>query len=206
MKTVTFTLEVDYDETRTDPGAIAETLDGALSAALSTHGILDEIGEVGVGSFSVIPAAKAAEAAAATCLDGFCHLCSKPVPAGEQVASFIHMATGRQIQAHPRCIPEVVYVNVHRVGQSYGGPEEGGWWYDVGEPLSATRVQYDQAWTPEAARVEYNRVKAEALTALDLQETDGKRRYSSGRANEDIVVSCDTSPADHYPKTRPTYE
>jgi len=28
----------------------------------------------------------------------------------------------------------MLYVNAYRVSRAYGGPEEGGWWYDVGEP------------------------------------------------------------------------
>ena len=27
------------------------------------------------------------------------------------------------------------YVNVYEIGQAYGGPEEGGWYYDVGTPI-----------------------------------------------------------------------
>jgi hypothetical protein len=33
-----------------------------------------------------------------------------------------------------------VYLNVYRVYQCYGGPEEGGYWYDAGEPLESTVI------------------------------------------------------------------
>ena len=29
------------------------------------------------------------------------------------------------------------YVNVYMVDRAYGGPEEGGWWYDYGVPLKS---------------------------------------------------------------------
>ena len=28
------------------------------------------------------------------------------------------------------------YINVYEMSQAYGGPEEGGWWYDVGQYVS----------------------------------------------------------------------
>lgn len=30
---------------------------------------------------------------------------------------------------------EPIVVTVHRIDQHWGGPEEGGWWYDVGYPI-----------------------------------------------------------------------
>tara|TARA_R110002020_G_scaffold123419_1_gene279824 strand:- start:83 stop:436 length:354 start_codon:yes stop_codon:yes gene_type:complete len=30
---------------------------------------------------------------------------------------------------------KMFYVNVYEIGQAYGGPEEGGWYYDVGKPI-----------------------------------------------------------------------
>jgi hypothetical protein len=35
----------------------------------------------------------------------------------------------------------MLYVNVHCVSQQYGGPEEGGWYYDVGEPIASIPVK-----------------------------------------------------------------
>lgn len=34
-----------------------------------------------------------------------------------------------------------LYVNVYAVTRYYGGSEEGGWWYDVGEPLASVPVE-----------------------------------------------------------------
>ena len=49
-----------------------------------------------------------------------------------------------------------VYVNVYETGRDYGGPEEGGWYYDVGTAYRVMPVRRDRAdaclpWT--AARL-----------------------------------------------------
>lgn len=36
-----------------------------------------------------------------------------------------------------------LYVNVYRVGRTYGGPEEGGWFVDCGEPVTSILVDRD---------------------------------------------------------------
>ena len=35
---------------------------------------------------------------------------------------------------------DVLYVNAYAVTRHYGGPEEGGWWYNAGEPLASIPV------------------------------------------------------------------
>lgn len=32
------------------------------------------------------------------------------------------------------------YVNVYSVTRHYGGPEEGGWWYNAGEPIESRLI------------------------------------------------------------------
>lgn len=36
-----------------------------------------------------------------------------------------------------RCHWGTYYVNVYEIDRGYGGPEEGGWWYDSGTPVAA---------------------------------------------------------------------
>jgi hypothetical protein len=38
-----------------------------------------------------------------------------------------------------------LYVNVYLVTRHYGGPQEGGWWYDAGEPLASIPVAAESA-------------------------------------------------------------
>ena len=35
----------------------------------------------------------------------------------------------------------MLYVNVYHVSQLYGGPEEGGWYYDAGEPIASIPIE-----------------------------------------------------------------
>ena len=35
-----------------------------------------------------------------------------------------------------------LYVNVYEVGRCFGGREEGGWYYDCGEPTESRRVKH----------------------------------------------------------------
>ncbi len=37
------------------------------------------------------------------------------------------------------------YVNAYDTNRSYGGPEEGGWWYDTGIPLASVPVTSDKS-------------------------------------------------------------
>lgn len=39
---------------------------------------------------------------------------------------------------------ELRYVNAYRVARFYGGPEEGGWWYDGGEPLASIPIEAER--------------------------------------------------------------
>ena len=36
-----------------------------------------------------------------------------------------------------------IYLNTYEVWQAYGGPEEGGWWYDAGEPVQSVLISQD---------------------------------------------------------------
>ncbi len=51
--TATFTIDVDYDDSRTDPDALGEALDRLMETALSIPRILDEYGPVQVGQFEM---------------------------------------------------------------------------------------------------------------------------------------------------------
>ena len=33
-----------------------------------------------------------------------------------------------------------MFVNVYTVQQGYGGPEEGGWWYEIGTPVTCMKT------------------------------------------------------------------
>src|SRR4051794_6841001 len=69
------------------------------------------------------------------------------------------------IQAHEG----IAFVNAYELTQGYGGPEEGGWWYDCGTPLASIPV------TTEAERD----AAVAKLKALFGEEYDQRREYTS---------------------------
>jgi len=95
--------------------------------------------------------------------------------------------------------PKVWFVAVYMVDKAYGGPEEGGWWYDVGELVRVSRLfrNIDKACT-YVARMQ---------TLLDATLNKGRREISSvlseGRYQARI---CDDLPERHFPSIRPHYE
>ena len=93
------------------------------------------------------------------------------------------------------------YINVYRLEDRYGGPEEGDWWYDVGYPFLSLKVE------------EHDR-------AVDIQDTvwalrqqwqdNGNRRSSLYERSEskptDYRVLIEDHPAREWPEERPRYE
>lgn len=87
-----------------------------------------------------------------------------------------------------------VYANVYRVSRRFGGHEEGGWWYDAGQPL-------------ESRRVKRGVVEAEvrALKAEWADEQPRRNRFSV-IGGPDIEVYIEDHVAEPFPKERPRYE
>lgn len=86
----------------------------------------------------------------------------------------------------------VCYVNVWCVWRQYGGPEEGGWWYDRGECVKTVVCS-----TRPQARV----VRNELL--VDYPLSDDRFRGLNG---SDYKITIDDQRGTHFPKTRPHYE
>jgi len=95
---------------------------------------------------------------------------------------------------HTRHVPDrrPFYVNVYATDRHYGGPEEGGWWYDCGEPVASTPYL-----TRAAAR--------DALVVAQAQfPYTGKRNSVLGGEDWSCHISREFAVA--YPTTRPRYE
>jgi hypothetical protein len=84
-----------------------------------------------------------------------------------------------------------VWVNAYSVGRSYGGPEEGGWWYDDYTLLESKRVPRHRA----------GNVKAQFIRKYKDREWGDP---SSVRGGERIKVLIEETPGRHTP--RPHYE
>lgn len=91
------------------------------------------------------------------------------------------------------------FVGVYRVGQGYGGPEEGGWWFSTGNLVRQVACNsWDEA---EAVRARY----------VGTKEEPGEFAYtglrSSVRSGEDYDVVIDIAPhPEYFPEERPRYE
>lgn len=86
------------------------------------------------------------------------------------------------------------FVGVFSVGRSYGGAEEGGWWFDTGELVQQTAVNsYEEA--------------EELRTRLQAGEFPETNRSSSVLGGEDYRIAIAIKPhPSHFPETVPHYE
>lgn len=91
------------------------------------------------------------------------------------------------------------YVNVYSVNRHYGGPEEGGWWYDSGELMLSVRVTGKDAGEVEAA---------ELILVGKLSESysDTRSRYSMVPRDVDYHVMIEEHEGKDWPEERPHYE
>lgn len=85
-----------------------------------------------------------------------------------------------------------LYVNVYDITRNYGGPEEGGWWYDCGEPLESHRVSSE----PEALELQRQLKEKYPRT--------GKRFSVLG--GDDYDVRIEDHFAEEFPASLPRYE
>lgn len=92
---------------------------------------------------------------------------------------------------------ELVYVTAYAVTRHYGGPEEGGWWYDWYEPIQTVPTTSEDA----------DRI-ADGLRAKhsDNDQNGPQGRFSVLGNGSDLVVLVEDSPADCTTTTRPHYE
>lgn len=94
--------------------------------------------------------------------------------------------TGQRVSAG------LVYVNVYLVHRAYGGPEEGGWWYDVGE-LVETRTCSN---SEEAIKILVDELTKD-------YDADRPRYHYSGTW---ATVRVEERPGCDFPAIRPRYE
>lgn len=88
------------------------------------------------------------------------------------------------------------YVNAYSVARCYGGPEEGGWWYDAGEPLASVPVESDEDEERERER----------LRALFAPDFEGERHRSSVLGGDNLEIYVEDEVAAPFPSTQPHYE
>lgn len=88
---------------------------------------------------------------------------------------------------------QVYFVTVFEIDRAYGGPEEGGWWYDTGEP-----VLHIPCRSHSAAEDVRDRVREK----YPHTGQSGSCVYQGG----DYSITVDVRPGKAYPETVPHYE
>lgn len=93
-------------------------------------------------------------------------------------------------------------VSVYLVDQAWGGPEEGGWWYQVGELVRTLRVMRNE----EAAYAFCRRLN-HRLRSRAFGPNKGRRSISSVLSEGEYCAEVyeNAAPAS-YPDRRPRYE
>lgn len=112
-----------------------------------------------------------------------CESCRGYADEPEEPETTVHYAEG------------FTFVNVYEVDRIYGGPEEGGWYYDAGRLITSRQV-------PEA---DAERVRAE----LEEKYSEGTGRNASWSvlyAGGDYQVWIEDKPGADYPEHTPYYE
>jgi hypothetical protein len=89
------------------------------------------------------------------------------------------------------------YLNAYEVTLGYGGPEEGGWWYDIGTPLASVPVR--TAADEDAARASLHQM-------LDPEFAGRPRKSSTADDAADLIIVSEDAVAVAFPEIRPHYE
>ena len=89
------------------------------------------------------------------------------------------------------------YLNEYRTNRAWGGPEEGGWWYDTGEFL-ATRGSYKSRAGAEQAR--------ETLESEFARKQEECYPPSSVLCDGWPELLVEREPGQSFPTERPRYE
>ena len=104
---------------------------------------------------------------------------------------------GNTIRVRADDEPEIIYVNAYSVCRCYGGPEEGGWYYDEGQPLASVPLRAD---------VEAGVIEIEKSRLTSLLGWTSKYSRSSVLGGDDFKVYVEDHTAVPFPEVRPHYE
>lgn len=91
--------------------------------------------------------------------------------------------------------PVVRYINVYIVERAYGGPEEGGWWFDEGTPQGVSVV---------CSSVSIDEMQ-KLLDLMRKEYPDSNYRFSMRPMGEDYQVRVETHEPREWPTERPHY-
>ena len=94
----------------------------------------------------------------------------------------------------------MVYIlAIYEIDRQYGGPEEGGWWFDSGELIRVVktfRTEQEAFEKCRRANILLRKLQGNHLSVNSVNYTGGRYAFD---------VYKDIAPS-HYPETRPYYE
>lgn len=93
----------------------------------------------------------------------------------------------------------LIYLNVYLVDQAYGGPEEGGWWYNIGECLASIPFETLEEITEEI-KDKYQKM----FEKIYYREPHKDRFQTNGEA--DVIIIVENYKGSNFPQTCPHYE
>jgi hypothetical protein len=101
-----------------------------------------------------------------------------------------------------------LYLAVDEISRHYGGPEEGGWWYDCGEPveIEPIRVWYNEqgeAYLKESDREFLGKLAEKWAKDYDFESS---HRSSMAPRADDYNWRVEWQMPKHWPSRRPYYE
>ena len=108
----------------------------------------------------------------------------------------------------------MVWVTVYEIGRAYGGPEEGGWWYEYGQPHTewVNVVFREGRYGREVVSNDEQVVSFKVPHRIrhKIQNKLQQRFPRTGRSNsvlggEDFAVHIEDRPPAAYPDRRPYY-
>jgi hypothetical protein len=120
-------------------------------------------------------------------------------PACHEGCGFCH-DDGEECWKHPYRGPWTVAICL--VDRAYGGPEEGGWWYDTGDP-SDDHIQHLRGFSDKAAALKY---RDELESSVCKEANVGRREISSVLSEGRYHAHLFEGMPRHWPDVRPHYE
>jgi hypothetical protein len=106
------------------------------------------------------------------------------------------MEDDQEVEAEPKVKYLGRFVNVYLTDRAYGGPEEGGWWFDTGQFIRGVEALSDEA----------ERVKNTLQSWCDGENAERRSDISSVLSEGRYEVCIEDEPGADYPTTRPHYE
>ena len=95
--------------------------------------------------------------------------------------------------------PSTVFVNIYLIDLGYGGPEEGGWYFQTGEFIDGEAF-------PEGKKEEIEQATERARIRCNEDNEDRNDDIHSVLSEGRYVVMIQQHPGENYPATKPHYE